>query len=84
MVAEVALTLVMLVGAGLLLRSFHRLQQVNAGFSTERVLSFRLDLPEKKYEKEEAADQFLPTIAGAAPRVAGRAGGKRHLTSAAG
>jgi hypothetical protein len=45
--------LVMVVGAGLLLRSFHRLQRVNAGFSSERVLSFRLDLPEQKYENEE-------------------------------
>ena len=42
-ISEVALTLVMLVGAGLLLRSFHHLQLVNAGFSPERVLSFRLD-----------------------------------------
>jgi hypothetical protein len=37
----------------LLLRSFHRLQNVNAGFSHERVLSFRLDLPERKYESLE-------------------------------
>jgi putative ABC transport system permease protein len=57
-ISEVALTLVMLVGAGLLFRSFHRLQQVNAGFSTERVLSFRLDLPERKYAKEEQQIEF--------------------------
>ncbi len=36
-IAEVALTLLLLVGAGLLLRSFHRLQHVNAGFEHERV-----------------------------------------------
>src|SRR2546430_2747803 len=61
-VAEVALTLVMLTGAGLLLRSFHRLQQVNAGFSSERVLSFRLDLPEKKYGKEESQINFYRNL----------------------
>src|SRR5205823_7238897 len=61
-IAEVALTLVMLVGAGLLLRSFHRLQQVNPGFSHERVLSFRLDLPEKKYGKEESQINFYRNL----------------------
>src|SRR5256884_577373 len=61
-VAEVALTLVMLTGAGLLLRSFHRLQQVNPGFSHERVLSFRLDLPEKKYGKEESQINFYRNL----------------------
>ena len=61
-VAEVALTLVMLVGAGLLLRSFHRLQQVNAGFSHERVLSFRLGLPERKYQREEKQIGFYQDL----------------------
>src|SRR6185503_15913430 len=61
-VSEVALTLVMLVGAGLLLRSFHRLQQVNAGFSPERVQSFRLDLPERKYAKEEQRITFYQQL----------------------
>jgi putative ABC transport system permease protein len=61
-VAEVALTLVMLAGTGLLLRSFHRLQQVHAGYSHERVLSFRIDLPEKKYEADEAPIQFYRTL----------------------
>src|SRR5437899_11389685 len=61
-ISEVALTLVMLVGAGLLLRSFHRSQQVNAGFSSERVLSFRLDLPEGKYAKEEQQISFYQQL----------------------
>ena len=61
-VAEVALTLVMLAGAGLLLRSFHRLQHVNPGFSHERVLSFRLDLPEKKYETEDSQIGFYQSL----------------------
>ncbi len=52
-VAEVALTLLLLVGAGLLLRSFYRLQQVDAGFTHERVLSFKTVLPQRKYATGE-------------------------------
>jgi putative ABC transport system permease protein len=52
----------LLVGTGLLLRSFHRLQQVNAGFSTERVLSFRLDLSPQKYDKEDQLIAFFQSL----------------------
>jgi putative ABC transport system permease protein len=52
-IAEVALTFVLLVGAGLLLRSFHRLLQVNPGFVVDRVLTFRLSLPNDKYQSVE-------------------------------
>ena len=61
-VAEIALSLVLLVGTGLLLRSFHRLQQVNAGFSTERVLSFRLDLSPQKYDGEDRQIAFFQSL----------------------
>src|SRR5262245_11028174 len=52
-VVEVALTLVLLVGAILLLRSFYLLQQVNAGFNPDNVLSFRISLPDRKYDRNE-------------------------------
>ncbi|MFL6207307.1 MAG: ABC transporter permease [Pyrinomonadaceae bacterium] len=48
-ITEVALTLVLLVGTGLLLRSFQRLQQVEPGFTYEHLLSVNVTLPARKY-----------------------------------
>jgi putative ABC transport system permease protein len=61
-VVEVALTLMLLIGAGLLMRSFYRLRQVNAGFAPERVLSFRINLPERKYGENEQKIAFYQRL----------------------
>jgi putative ABC transport system permease protein len=50
---EVALALVLLSGAGLLMRSFYRLQSVDTGFDPHGVLTFRVNLPPAKYSKDE-------------------------------
>ncbi|MFN0124627.1 MAG: ABC transporter permease [Blastocatellia bacterium] len=49
-VTEIAAALVLLVGAGLLIRSFYRLYHVNPGFSYERLWSANITLPGKKYD----------------------------------
>jgi putative ABC transport system permease protein len=61
-ITEFALTLVLLVGAGLLWRTFQHLQQVNPGFSGERVLSFRFDLPAQKYATEDKQSLFYQAL----------------------
>ena len=61
-VAEVALTVLLLTGAGLLLRSFQRLQSVNQGFNTEHVLSFDVTLPGVKYRTPELQSQFFESL----------------------
>lgn len=57
-IVEVATTLVLLIGAGLMIRSFYRLQQVNPGFSYEHLTSFSVQLPEKKYPNFEQQGEF--------------------------
>ncbi len=61
-IAEVALTFVLLVGAGLLLLSFHRLLQVNPGFAVDRVLTFRINPPEDKYQTDEQEILFYRAL----------------------
>src|SRR5258705_4405868 len=58
-VVEVATTMVLLIGAGLMIRSFYRLQNVNPGFSYEHLTSFSISLPEKKYASEEQLSDFF-------------------------
>jgi putative ABC transport system permease protein len=49
-VGEVALSLILLTGAGLLMRSFFALQEVNLGFNPSHILVARLPLPEDRYK----------------------------------
>lgn len=61
-VVEVALTILLLTGAGLLLRSFQRLQSVRQGFNSERVLSFDVALPGVKYRTAQLQSGFFASL----------------------
>ncbi|MBS1813070.1 MAG: ABC transporter permease [Acidobacteria bacterium] len=57
-ISEIALALVLLVGAGLLMRSFWKLQQTDHGFNPERVLTASLSLPGARYGDNAKAAAF--------------------------
>jgi putative ABC transport system permease protein len=61
-VGEVAVSLVLLAGAGLLLKSFVRILQVKPGFEAEGVLTMRVSLPEQKYSKPEQVRAFYSKL----------------------
>jgi putative ABC transport system permease protein len=52
---QLAIALVLLIGAGLLLRSFDRLQHVDPGFRADHVLTFLLDVPPERHPREQRA-----------------------------
>jgi putative ABC transport system permease protein len=62
--AEVALSVVLLVGAGLLIRSFLALQRVNPGFDATDVLTFELSMPFGKYPGGPSRRAFFRELTG--------------------
>lgn len=61
-VSEIALACVLLIGAGLAANSFVRLQQVEPGFKTERVLTMRLQTPENRYTTMNELNGFYQRV----------------------
>jgi putative ABC transport system permease protein len=61
-VSEVALSLVLLVGAGLLIRSFAKLSQVNPGFNPEQVLTMGVSLLPNKYPEDAQVASFYSQV----------------------
>ena len=61
-IGEIAVALILLTGAGLLIKSFSRLIQVNPGFDAERVLTFDLTVPDSKYHKEHQISSFYQQL----------------------
>ena len=66
MVTEIALAIMLLVGAGLLVRSFVNLLAVNPGFKAQNLLTARVSLPYPRYQdraqRQQFVEQLLPRI----------------------
>ena len=61
-VSEIALALVLLIGAGLMIRSFARLQRVNPGFDSENLLTMNISLPRQKYRENSQILTFFDRL----------------------
>jgi predicted permease len=61
-ITEVALSLILLIGAGLLMHDFLRLQGINPGFKPENVLTMRIGLPGSKYDTPEKRHTFFQEL----------------------
>lgn len=61
-ILESAVAVVLLIGAGLLIRSLVALQNVNPGFDANNILTMRIDLPRQKYNSPERAGNFFKEL----------------------
>ncbi|HEY6331923.1 MAG TPA: ABC transporter permease [Blastocatellia bacterium] len=58
-VAEIALSLALLIGAGLMIKSFIRLQQVDTGINAENVITMQFSLPDSRYKTDQNKIEFF-------------------------
>src|SRR6185295_2725550 len=61
-VSQVALTVMLLTGAGLLIRTFAALKDIDPGFRSSGVLSLRLAIPRNKYKRDQKVAALCQTI----------------------
>ena len=61
-VSEMAIALVLLTGAGLLVKSFLRLQRIDPGVSIDRVLTLKLRIPDARYAQNESQVRFYDEV----------------------
>ena len=69
--AEVAISLVLLIGAGLLINSFLRLRNVDPGFRTDNLLTMKIVLPQPKYEETARRSAFYTELINRVQSLAG-------------
>jgi putative ABC transport system permease protein len=65
-ISEIAVSLVLLISAGLFVKSFMQIQAVHPGFDTENLMVVRLALPKDRYVKREAVNNFYESVV---PRI---------------
>ena len=70
-VSETALSLVLLIGAGLMVKSFWHLQTADPGFDPEQVLTLRLELPGARYPEESQVTAFREELTARIARLPG-------------
>ncbi len=79
-VAEIALSLILLIGAGLMLRSFHRLVSVNPGFETQHILTMAMFTAPARYGDDRKRAQYFGRMLDEIRTVAGvREAGTVHF-----
>jgi putative ABC transport system permease protein len=61
-VAEIGLAVVLLAGAGLLIKSFLRLESVSPGFDPQNILMVKVELPDSKYKQDAQIVQFFNQV----------------------
>jgi predicted permease len=68
---ELALALVLLIGCGLMVRAFWKLQEVHTGMNPQNVITMRIALPRATYAKNEQADAFFERLEGRLNQIPG-------------
>src|SRR5262249_31010158 len=70
-IAEISLALVLLIGGGLLIKSFWKLQQIRPGFNPEQLLTMQLSLPKTKYTDNQQQINLLGQLIGRIAAIPG-------------